>query len=309
MQQKVEALTKNIEHAFKGKPDVVRMLLVGFFAGGHILIEDVPGVGKTMLAKALSKSVDSTFQRIQFTPDLLPSDVIGVSVYNSEKGEFVFKNGPVFANIILADEINRTTPRTQSSLLEAMNDFQVSVDGRTHKLPKPFMVVATQNPYEYEGTYALPESQLDRFMLCMSVGYPGAADEKHILQEQKTADPIEQIKPVITREDVIEIQRTVRAVTLDESLMDYIVRIANATRESQFLQVGMSPRSSLHLSRAAQAKAFLEGRDYVLPDDIKTITVPVIAHRVKNANPFREQVAKQNSAIIADIIDGTPVPD
>jgi MoxR-like ATPase len=308
MLDKVQGLTENIERVFLGKSDVVRKLLVGFFAGGHILIEDVPGVGKTLLAKTLAKSVDCSFQRIQFTPDLLPSDVVGVSIYNSTQGEFVFKHGPVFAHIILADEINRTTPRTQSSLLEAMNDFQVSVDGKTYELPKPFMVVATQNPHEFEGTYVLPENQLDRFMICMSVGYLDPKDEKRILKEQKTTDPLDSIKPVITHDEVLEVQRMVREVRLDDTIMDYVIRIANATRHSEFLQIGMSPRSSLHLTRAAQAWAFLEGRNYVIPDDVKVMAVPVIAHRVMNSNPFREQATKQNASIITDIIDATAVP-
>lgn len=308
MHDKANALEENIEKVFKGKKEVVRTLLEGFFAGGHILIEDVPGVGKTVLAKALARSVDCSFQRIQFTSDLLPSDIIGVSVYDSKKAEFTFKPGPVFSNVILADEINRTTPRTQSSLLEAMNDCQVSVDGTTRQLPKPFMVVATQNPYEFEGTFPLPENQLDRFTISMNIGYPTPDAEKKIIADYRRDNPVDVIGPVITREEVLEIQRLVREMKLDDGVMDYIVRFANATRESEYLQIGMSPRSCTHLARAAQAHAFLEGRDYVMPDDVKRLAGPVISHRIKNANPFGESATKQNSAIIADILDATPAP-
>jgi len=308
MRDKVEALATNMERVFKGKDDVVRTLLVGFFAGGHILIEDVPGVGKTVLARALSKSVDCSFQRIQFTPDLLPSDIVGVSIYSDSTGEFIFKNGPIFANIILADEINRTTPRTQSSLLEAMNDFQVSVDGRTHDLPKPFMVVATQNPYEFEGTYALPENQLDRFMISMSVGYPSAKEEVAMLTEQRVTHPIDSIGPVITHDDVLAIQRKVREVKVDDSINDYVVRIASKTRKNEYLRIGMSPRGCIHLTRAAQSRAFIDGRDHVIPDDVKAMASGVVAHRLKNANPFSESTSKQNSAIVEDILDVVPAP-
>jgi len=308
MREKVKALTENIEKIFKGKPEVVRTLLEGFFAGGHILIEDVPGVGKTVLAKALARSVACSFHRIQFTSDLLPSDIIGVSVYEAKTGEFAFKPGPVFSNVILADEINRTTPRTQSSLLEAMNDCQVSVDGKTHPLPKPFMVVATQNPYEFEGTFPLPENQLDRFMISMSVGYPAPKEEKAIIADNSMENPLDMIEPVVSREEILDIQRQVRETKLDEDVMDYIVRFANATRENEYLQIGMSPRACTHLARAAQARAYLEGRDYVMPDDVKQLAGPVVAHRLKNANPFGQNMTKQNSAIIADILDATDVP-
>ncbi len=277
---KIHALKENIELVFIGKREAVDLVLVALLAGGHLLIEDVPGVGKTTLARALARSLDCTFRRIQFTPDLLPPDVTGVSIYAQEEREFVFKPGPIFANVVLTDEINRTNPRTQSALLEAMNDHQVSVDGRTHPLPDPFIVLATQNPYEFEGTYPLPESQLDRFLMRIHIGYPGPDEEKDVLQSRRTADPLDSLRPVATGADVAALQGSVRAIAVDEAIIDYIIEIVTRTRESPRLHVGVSPRGSLALRRAVQALALVEGRDYALPDDVKRLAVPVLAHRV-----------------------------
>ncbi|MHC4661334.1 MAG: AAA family ATPase [Planctomycetota bacterium] len=304
---KIEALRGNIEKVFIGKPEEVKMVLVALFAGGHILIEDVPGVGKTTLAKALARSTDALFQRVQFTPDLLPSDILGVSVYNQKSGEFVFKPGPIFTNVLLADEINRTTPRTQSALLEAMNDFQVSVDGKTHPLPKPFIVLATQNPYEFEGTYPLPESQLDRFLMRISIGYPDAEGEKAVLASQRIGNPLDVLEAVITAEEVTEIQRRVREVKVDESLIDYVLAITQATRASDRIEVGVSPRGSLFYRRAAQALAYVESRDYVIPDDIKRLASPLLAHRII----FRSATARSREKaerVIDEILELIPVP-
>ena len=280
MIENIGKLKENIKRVFIGKEEVVDMVLVGLFAGGHILIEDVPGVGKTILARTLARSIHCSFRRIQFTPDLLPTDVIGVTIYNAPRDEFVFKKGPIFANIILADEINRTTPRTQSSLLEAMNDCHVSVDGVSHPLPSPFMVVATQNPFEFTGTFSLPESQLDRFLLRLRIGYPGWDDEKRVLYSQKIKHPFDSLPSVMSSDQVLEIQQRVREVKLDETIADYILAIAEGTRNSEQLEIGVSPRGNLSLFRAAQALALIEGRNYCVPDDVKRLAVPVLAHRV-----------------------------
>jgi MoxR-like ATPase len=245
-----------------------------------MLIEDVPGVGKTMLAQALARSLAGTFRRIQFTSDLLPSDIIGVSVFNPGSSTFEFKPGPLFANVVLADEINRSTPKTQSALLEAMNEAQASVDNASHPLPQPFIVIATQNPIEHHGTYPLPESQLDRFLMRIRMGYPAEEHEKEILSSQRLSHPIDDVRPVLSTEDVHHIQKEVRSVQVDPSLADYLVRLATATRRSSDLALGVSPRGTLLLQRAAQAHAFILGRTYLIPDDIKTVAVPVLAHRV-----------------------------
>lgn len=273
-------LQENIERAVLGKSDVVRLNMVALLAGEHVLMEDVPGVGKTLIAKAMAKSIAGHFTRLQFTPDLLPSDIVGSSIYNSGTGQFVFNPGPVFANVVLADEINRAPPRTQSALLEAMSERQVSVDGQTHALPNPFMVIATQNPFEFEGTYLLPESQLDRFLLRLSVGYPPRDSERQVLQTHRAGEPVEQLQPVISGERIQEAQSLVRQVRVDESLVDYLLNIVHETRDSDLVQVGVSTRGALSFYRAAQALAIIEGRNFVVPDDIKRLAIPVIAHRI-----------------------------
>ena len=274
------ALEENIATVVLGKRDVVRLCVVALLAGEHILIEDVPGVGKTLIGKALAKSVDGRFCRIQFTPDLLPSDIVGSSVFNANSNEFHFSPGPVFANVVLADEINRTTPRTQSALLEAMSDGQVSVDGHTHPLPQPFMVLATQNPFEFEGTYPLPESQLDRFLLRTSVGYPDREDELRVLTSHRRGEPVETLTPVVNSQQVVAMQEAARTVTVDETIHEYLLDVVDATRRCEELHVGVSTRGALGLYRAAQSLAFVEGRDFVIPDDLKRLAVPVLAHRV-----------------------------
>jgi MoxR-like ATPase len=306
----IKKLHDNIEQVIKGKSDVIKLAIVTLLARGHLLIEDVPGVGKTTLAHCLARSLDSSFRRIQFTSDLLPSDIIGVSVYNQQRQEFEFRPGPLFSNIILADEINRTTPKTQSSLLEAMNDAQVSVDSKTYPLPQPFMVVATQNPMEYQGTYPLPESQLDRFMMRLRIGYPSEADEKKILQTPQSLQPAEGIKPVLTGPEVTKLQSQVTQVRVDESLVGYLLAIVTATRQSDRLGLGASTRAAMSLYKAAQALASAEGRDYCLPDDFKYLAPFVLSHRVIINGRFdafgrRSQDAEQ---IILELMDEIPVP-
>jgi len=302
----IDLLINSIEKVFMGKPEAVKSTLVGLFANGHILIEDVPGVGKTTLARALARSIDCSFRRIQFTPDLLPSDILGVSIYNSSSSEFVFKPGPIFTNVVLADEINRTTPRTQSSLLEAMNDFQVSIDGSTHPLPGPFIVLATQNPFEYEGTYPLPESQLDRFFLKIKIGYPVPEDEKRLFNGLTAEDRLAALRPVITGREVIRIQERVREVKVDDSLVDYAMKIVRRSREHEDLAVGVSPRGFLALVRGAQALAVVSKRDYCLPDDIKTLAVPVLSHRIISKR--RHEGATRGVEIIEEIVNAVEVP-
>lgn len=277
---KVTQLQETIESVIRGKSDVVELSLVTLLAGGHLLIEDVPGVGKTTLAQTLARSFDCTFQRIQFTSDMLPSDILGLEVFNQQHSAFEFKHGPIFANVVLADEINRTTPKTQSALLEAMAEGHVTVEQSTYHLPRPFIVLATQNPIEHHGTYPLPESQLDRFLMRVRMGYPDAEDEKAILRQQTLNSPVENVRPVMHSEDILALQREVREVTVDESLVDYLIRIVRATRETEILSLGVSPRGSLALYHASQALAFVEGRDYVIPDDIKRLVTSVFAHRI-----------------------------
>ena len=275
----IRRLEHNIGRALVGKTDVVRLAVVGLLARGHLLIEDAPGVGKTTLAAALARSIGAGFRRIQFTSDMLPSDILGVSVYQPDRGEFVFKPGPIFTNVVLADEINRTTPKTQSSLLEAMNETQVSLDDSTYALPRPFMVLATQNPLEYEGTHALPESQLDRFLLRIRIGYPAAADERAILRGGG-AGMADSLSPVLDADDVLRLQEECEAVRADDAVLDYLIALVTATRTSPLLTLGVSPRGSLALLRAARARALIEGRDFLVPDDLKALLVPALAHRV-----------------------------
>lgn len=278
---KVEALQENLGKVIKGKEEVIKLSIVTLVARGHLLIEDIPGVGKTTLAHSLAQSINCSFQRIQFTSDLLPSDIIGITVYNQAKNLFEFKEGPVFANIILADEINRTTPKSQSALLEAMNDHQVSVERTTYPLPDPFLVLATQNPLEYEGTYPLPESQLDRFMMCLRIGYPGREHEKQILTSSREDLLPENLRPVIGGDDILFLQSQVEKIRVEDSLTEYILDIVEATRNNRdTIELGVSTRGAIALYRASQALALIEGRDFVIPDDIKTLVHRVLSHRV-----------------------------
>lgn len=280
----LERLRSNMQTVFFGRQEVITHVLVGLVARGHVLIEDVPGVGKTVLARSLARSVNCDFNRIQLTPDMLPSDILGVSVYNHERQSFEFKPGPIFAHVVLADEINRTTPRTQSALLEAMNDASVTLDGKTMALPHPFMVIATQNPFEFEGTYLLPENQLDRFLLRVSLGYPEREREKEILKQQPGRFKLEHLDPVMTTDDVLALQGQAAQVKVAAVLMDYLMDIVEASRKSEQLHVGISPRGALALMQAAQALALIEGRDFVTPDDIKAMVIPVCAHRIITRN-------------------------
>lgn len=307
--EKIQRLCENMESVILGKPGGVRLVIIGLLSGGHVLIEDVPGVGKSTLARALARSIQGTFRRIQFTPDLLPSDITGIAVYDRDEKKFVFKPGPIFTHILLADEINRTTPRTQSALLEAMNVGQVSVDGTTYPLPRPFMVLATQNPLEYTGTYPLPESQLDRFHLRVHLNYPSREDEKKILLSRRLADPLETLEPVISAEEISKLIERVREVVLEVSILEYIQDIIEATRRHRRLVVGASPRASLNLYRTAQARAYVEGRDYVLPDDVKVLAVPVLAHRIVTREEFRTAAPSRDSVrIIQEILSAVKVP-
>ncbi len=280
VQSQLADLKRNIEAVILGKSEVVECLLAALLARGHVLIEDVPGVGKTTLARTLARSIDCQFKRIQFTPDLLPSDITGLSVFDSEKREFLFKPGPIFTHILLADEINRSTPRTQSALLEAMNDCQVTVDGTSHPLEMPFMVIATQNPLEYAGTYPLPESQLDRFLMRLHMGYPARSQERAILASPRGTPQIESVRPTLHGRDVVALWKTVEQVRVDESICEYMLSVVEASRSETSLMAGVSPRGSSALYRAAQAMALLRGRDFVVPDDVKMLVIPVLAHRV-----------------------------
>jgi MoxR-like ATPase len=301
-------LTQQLNTVVVGKPEPIRMALVALLSEGHVLIEDVPGVGKTLLAKAIAISIDTPFRRIQFTPDLLPSDILGSSIYSSATSEFLFKPGPIFSNVILADEINRTTPRTQSALLEAMSDGQVSIEGTTHILAKPFFVMATQNPFEFEGTYILPESQLDRFMLRIKMGYPARSEERRILTMHRTGSPVELLRPVVTADEILAMQQLVRQVRVDDSVADYLLEIVRATRESDDLRVGVSTRGALTLYRAAQGLAYISGRDFVVPDDIKSLVSPILAHRIVGKSFLNAGEFGAAEAILRDIVDRIEVP-
>ena len=307
---KATELEKAIRRVIRGKDDVVRLALVSIFARGHLLIEGVPGVGKTTLGQALARALECTFQRVQFTSDMLPSDVIGISVYSASDQRFEFKRGPIFTNVLLADEINRTTPKTQSSLLEAMNEGQVTVDAHSYELPQPFLVIATQNPVEHHGTYPLPESQMDRFLIRARMGYPEAAAEREILRSEAGVSRLEDLRPVLTGAEVLEMQQAVKHVRVDESLVTYALEIVRRTRESEFLSLGVSPRGSQALYRAAQAMAFLDGRAYCTPEDFKPLAVPVFAHRVVVSGLYASTLKKSEQAdqVLREIVENVAVP-
>lgn len=300
-------ISENIGRVILGKEDVIKKLLISIFCGGHVLLEDIPGTGKTSLAKALAKSVDCEFKRVQFTPDLLPSDVTGINFYRQNQEEFVLKKGPIFTNILLADEINRATPRTQSSLLECMEEKQVTIDGITHMLDLPFLVVATQNPIETQGTFPLPEAQLDRFFMKITVGYPSVESEQDILKQYVLQSPIGNISAVALKEDIVKAQQLVREVTVSEAVRKYIVLLVNATRSDAAIRLGVSPRGSLALMRAAQGNAAVEGRDYALPDDVKAMAAIVLAHRIicKGSNLLHQDT--NSTAIINRLLEETDI--
>jgi MoxR-like ATPase len=302
-----EKLVANLEKVIIGKRATIEMIVVGLLCQGHVLIEDVPGVGKTVLARSLAKSLGCSFNRLQFTPDMLPSDVTGVSIYNQSNKKFEFRSGPVFAQVVLVDEINRATPKTQAALLEAMEERQVTVDGVTHPLPKPFMVLATQNPIEYEGTFPLPEAQLDRFLLRVRLGYPNLAEEIEVLERQQMQHPIETLEPVIKVKELLEAIEAIKSVFVSAAVKRYVVELINRTRQNADVYLGASPRGSLALFRTGQAMAAMAGRDYVLPDDIKRLAIPVLAHRVivSPAARLRELSAEK---IVQEILNNLPVP-
>jgi len=302
-----KTILDNVEQVIIGKREVIELAVIALISRGHLLIEDAPGVGKTMLARSLARSLDCTFKRIQFTPDMLPGDITGVSVYNQKTADFEFRAGPVMAQIVLADEINRATPKVQSALLECMEERQITVDGITHKMPSPFHVLATQNPIEYEGTFPLPETQLDRFVMRISLGYPSASDEISIMENQQYTHPIEELKPVVTNADVLMLQTVVKDVYVHDLIKQYITSLVNGTREHPSIYLGASPRGSLALFRTAQARALLDGRDYVSPDDVKSLAEPVLAHRLIVSLTDASQ-DNSSKAIVDELLETVPVP-
>ncbi len=308
--EKLSALEDALSSAIRGKPEAVRLAMVCLLAEGHLLIEDVPGVGKTTLAHALARAIDCRFQRIQFTSDLLPSDVLGVTVFSARREEFDFKPGPIFSNILLADEINRTTPKTQSALLEAMSEGQVSFEGRSCPLPRPFMVIATQNPVEYHGTFPLPEAQLDRFLLRIEMGYPDEESERDILRLNGRREDLANLEPVLHGDDVLELQQRVHEVRVDDSVIDYIMNLVQQTRRHPHLALGVSPRGSIALYRASQAAALVEGVDYVTPHHVKTLAKPVFGHRILPDRRFGSETAlsERGLQILDEVLQATPVP-
>ncbi len=303
-------LENSLRRVIRGTDEVIRLALVSVFAKGHLLIEGVPGVGKTTLGQALARAIDCSFQRVQFTSDMLPSDVLGISIYSAVEQKFEFKRGPVFANVLLADEINRTTPKTQSALLEAMNEGQVTVDAYSYPLPQPFLVIATQNPIEHHGTYPLPEAQLDRFLLRVRMGYPENSAEREILRSEAGTAQLEHLRPVLNAAEVLEIQQAVTRVHVDDALINYALAIVRKTRESEYLSLGVSPRGSQMFYRAAQAMAFLDGRDYCTPEDFKPLAVAVFGHRVVVSSLYTSTLKKSEQAdqVLREIVDSVPVP-
>lgn len=304
----IRGLEENIGSALLGKPEVIRLAVVALIAEGHLLIEDAPGVGKTSLAKALAQSLSAKFVRLQFTPDMLPSDILGSSVFLPNQGVFEFRKGPIFTQILLADEINRTSPRTQSALLEAMMERQVSVEGITYPLERPFFVLATQNPYEFEGTYPLPENQLDRFTLCLQIGYPDREHELQALASHRSGEPVERLKTVLTLPQLLELQQLAREVRIDPSINDYMLNLVGITRKHDELTLGVSTRGAITLYRAVQSLALVEGRDYAIPDDVKRLAIPVLAHRVQPAGMIREGLRKRAQSVIRQILNEVPPP-
>lgn len=304
----IESLERNISGVLLGKPRPVRLAITALLAEGHVLVEDAPGVGKTSLAKAVARSLDCRFTRLQFTPDMLPSDILGSSVYLPNMGEFEFRQGPIFTNVLLADEINRTTPRTQSALLEAMNEAQVSIEGRTMPLDPPFFVIATQNPFESEGTYPLPENQLDRFMLCTEIGYPERAVELEVLASHRDGEAVDRLEPVLSVEQLRNLQARVREVRVEESIGGYLLDVVTATREHEEFELGVSPRGAITLYRAVQSLALINGRDFAIPDDVKELAVPVLSHRVVCRGLMRDSQRRRAADAIGRILDQTRVP-
>lgn len=307
LSEKIRRLETNIQQVIKGKPEAIKTAVVALIARGHLLIEDVPGVGKTTLAQALANSVDLSFKRLQFTSDLLPTDILGVSIFDQNTGEFNFKHGPIFANVVFVDEINRATPKTQSALLEAMNESVVTIDGYSYRLPDPFMVVATQNPFEYKGTFPLPENQLDRFLIRVRIGYPDYESEREILVQFNSLGFLNGIKPVLTKDDLLQLQSMTQQVTIDESLLDYILSIVKETRNQKYFELGVSPRGAIALKLAAQSRALLDGRMFCIPDDIKEMVIPVLSHRVVLKYEHLPEKRRQED-LLNDVLERVKVP-